>query len=163
MTDGLTWSLEESGATHRFVMRGEITEEADFSGVVAAATERVVLNLSEVQRINSCGVREWIGFLQRLSSKATKVELERCSPVMVRQLSMIATMRGDAAVTSILVPYFCEACDDERTLPLELQPGRRPTLDECAPCPECGGEMQLDDTPESYLAFVDESAGRTST
>lgn len=154
MSDALTWSLEEHDDERRFVMRGEITEEADFSGVVTAAKERVVLNLAGVQRINSCGVREWIGFLQRLEGKAETVELELCSPVMVRQLSMIATMRGNAAVTSILVPYFCEECDDERTVPLELTPGARPPLAESAPCPSCGGEMQLDDTPDSYLAFV---------
>lgn len=155
MSEALTWSLEEQEHAHRFVMRGEITEEADFSGVVSAAKQRVVLNLAGVQRINSCGVREWIGFLQRLEGKAETVELELCSPVMVRQLSMIATMRGSAAVTSILVPYFCEECDDERTLPLELPAGERPTLAETAPCPSCGGQMDLDDTPESYLAFVD--------
>lgn len=154
MSCALTWNLEDKDGARRFVMQGEITEEADFSGVVTAAKERVVLNLAGVQRINSCGVREWIGFLQRLEGKADVVELELCSPVMVRQLSMIATMRGNAAVTSILVPYFCEACDDERTVPLEMTPGVRLTLAETAPCPECGGEMDLDDTPESYLAFA---------
>lgn len=156
MSGALTWNLEEREDARRFVMRGEITEESDFSGVVTAAKDRVVLNLAGVQRINSCGVREWIGFLQRLEGKTDTVELEQCSPVMVRQLSMIATMRGAAAVTSILVPYFCEECDDERTLPLDLVPGQRPALDETAPCPTCGKDMDLDDTPDSYLAFVGE-------
>lgn len=156
MSDVLVWRLEEAPEARRFVMEGEITEEADFSGVIAAAKERVVLHLAGVRRINSCGVREWIGFLQRLQGQVDAVELELCSPVMVRQLSMIATMRGDAEVRSILVPYFCEDCDDERTVPLEMAPGARPTLAETAPCPGCGGEMELDDTPESYLAFAGE-------
>lgn len=154
MSDALTWSLESDAGAQRFVMRGAITEETDFSGVVSAAQDRVVLNLAGVLRINSCGVREWIGFLQRLTDKPATVELEQCSPVMVRQLSMIATMRGTASVSSILVPYFCEECDDERTTPLTITEGTMPSLPESTKCPDCGNEMELDDTPESYLAFA---------
>lgn len=154
MPNCITWNLDENGGVRRFTLQGEITEEADFAGVLSEATGPVVLNLAGINRINSCGVREWITFLQQLSAATAGVALEACSPVMVRQLSMIATMRQDADVTSILVPYFCESCDDERTVRLALQNGVRPELAETTPCPECEGEMDLDDTSESYLAFL---------
>jgi anti-anti-sigma regulatory factor len=138
----------------RVHLAGDFTENADFTPLLAQSANRLIFDLGEVRRINSCGVREWINFINALQKAGRTFALERCSVPFVNQLNMISNFRGGAEVISIFAPYFCEGCGEQHTRLLQLAGDVSQTLKEQIPCPACGAPMELDDTPENYVGFL---------
>ena len=154
--NGMSWKVDTQSGVQRVVITGAITEESDFEPLAALKGGDVLhLDLAGVLQINSCGVREWIHFVRRLGDSAGGFELERCSPAIVRQLNMISNFHGSGAVRSVMLPYYCSACQREELRPFDLpQAGPAGRIEEVLPCPECGGELEFDDLPGSYVAFA---------
>lgn len=132
---------------------GSITEFSDFTGVAQRCGPRVRIDLAAVDRINSTGVRQWIRFVEALAPGRTVV-LERCAVPFVQQLNMIANMSGGGRVASMMLPYYCEHCDQERSLLAETDAAAAQAADGEHTCPACGGAMEFDDVPESYFSFI---------
>ena len=137
-------------------MSGEVTEFASFSAVLERDDSAVVIDLGGVTHINSYGVREWIRFLQALELKKVGVELRRCSVPMVRQMTMLPAAAAGARLRSLMLPYYCETCDDERELLVELPIA---SIADEAPCPGCQGTMTFDDAPAAYEPVLKGGAG----
>lgn len=155
--NGMSWQLEAGADGNvRVVVAGSITEESDFTSLVAQRCDRLTMNLGSVDLINSCGVREWIRFVRALAEANRPFELVRCAPAIVRQLNMVANFKGKGAVRSVLAPYYCEPCRHEELRLVELAGGRPSDLDTEIPCPKCDKGMEFDDLPETYLAFLDD-------
>lgn len=134
---------------------GSITEEADFRPLVNLPDGGVLrLDLGDVEQINSCGTREWIHFVTRLSRAGRDFELVRCSPAIVRQLNMISNFRGAGRVRSVLLPYFCAECGHQDAILLDLPPASADSIPDLRPCSTCGSTAEFDDLPDSYLSFT---------
>lgn len=134
---------------------GSITEEADFRPLVNLPSDGVLrLDLGDVEQINSCGTREWIHFVTRLSRAGRAFELVRCSPAIVRQLNMISNFRGAGQVRSVLLPYFCADCGHQDAVLLDLPVPSRDVIPDLRPCTACGATAEFDDLPDSYLSFT---------
>ncbi len=153
MGSPLKWEIDDSGDILRIKMYGSMTEQVVFTEILERPEERVSLDLSEVRRFTSAGIREWVNFIIPLSAKR-EVLLECCSTAMVHQLSMIANMAGHARIKSIMLPYQCPDCDSDQEEVLEIDPEVPPEIVEEVTCSECGEMSEFDDLPESYLAFV---------
>jgi anti-anti-sigma regulatory factor len=116
---------------------------------------RIVVNSRNLHRLNSCGVRDWVRWIQELESRGNEVYLVSCHPSVVSQINMVSNFCGARGkVLSFQAPYFCETCDAERletftatTLGPTLAPP--PAL-----CAHCGEAMEFDDVPQSYFAFT---------
>lgn len=156
------WVVESLGDGSRIFLSGAITEEADFQPLVALGTSgRLVLDLADVEEINSCGVREWIHFVRSLSERSPGFEFARCSPAIVRQLNAVSNFRGNGRVASVMLPYYCGHCGGEQFRLLALGEGDTgPVITNLVPCTQCGGEAEFDDLPESYLGFAMRRPGR---
>lgn len=150
------WAIEDQAGGRTVRVAGSITEEADFQPLLGVGDAGpLAFDLSGVDEINSCGVREWIHFVRRLSELAPDYALARCSPAVVRQLNMVSNFRGAGRVTSVMLPYYCARCGSEQSLLYELPAaGPRPPIAPEAPCASCGGEAEFDDLPETYLNFA---------
>ncbi len=144
----------EDGGTCRLAIGGEITEEARFDAM-APIQGRLVVDLGEVSRINSCGVREWIHFIKGIP-EGTEVSFERCPPVFVAQANMIANFLGRGRILTFVAPYFCEKC--QRSVDFLLDAARDfPDATARAPrktCDSCGGPLVFDEVEENYLGFI---------
>jgi hypothetical protein len=119
-----------------------------------------VINVGEIERINSCGVRDWVNWLGKIEKSSANVVLVECSPAIVAQINLVHNFTGGGAVKSFFAPYFCPACDLEKVLLIEaaeMSGQASPTAPTCR-CDECDGVMDFDDMEESYFAFV--SSGR---
>jgi hypothetical protein len=92
----------------------------------------------------------------REATQLAALSLERCSPTVVLQLSMIAGFGVDARVMSVLLPYACDACGREYQHLLTCQADSS-GIPSKLPCPDCTEPMEMDDAPESYLAVMSES------
>jgi hypothetical protein len=150
---GNQFTVKEDGGGARYELQGSITEAADFKAIVDGAKDGVVLDLGGVERINSCGVREWIHLLEALDKKGAHPVLENCAVPMVRQFNMIETATRGAVVKSVMLPYFCPACDDERAVAHAVDPLQKAAAPDEAACPKCSGAMEFDDSPDAYFAF----------
>ncbi|HEY8210812.1 MAG TPA: hypothetical protein VIG99_25185 [Myxococcaceae bacterium] len=122
--------------------------------LTATKGKGVLIDLANVERINSCGVRDWIRFAQRLEAAGNNLYLLRCSPVVVAQLNMVRNFCGEKGqVLSFQAPYFCPNCDEERTETFpaaQVAVGTSPD----AVCPTCKGPMEFDDLPDLYFGFA---------
>lgn len=155
MGNSLSWTIVDKEGSARIELAGEVTEDSDFRPLLEVTQPTIVLDLADVRRINSCGVREWIGFVNTLSSTGRTVVMERCSVAIVHQLNMIMNFRGNAEVVSVFAAYFCAKCGVEHSRLIDLRGEAKAELEQPLPCPTCGAAMEFDDLPDTYLAFRD--------
>jgi anti-anti-sigma regulatory factor len=142
-------------------LSGVIDEDNGLAGLVdQIPAGTAVINVGEVERINSCGVRDWVNWLGKIEKSNANVILVECSPAIVAQINLVHNFTGGGAVKSFFAPYFCPACDLEKVLLIEaaeMSSQGTPSAPTCR-CDECDGVMDFDDMEESYFAFV--SSGR---
>ncbi len=114
-----------------------------------------VIDLGEIERINSCGVRDWVNWLNKLENNGTRGVLVECSPAIVAQINLVNNFTGSGVVKSFYVPYFCAECNEEKVLLVEAgDMGPPPHEPPTCRCDECDLVMDFDDMPDSYFAFL---------
>ncbi|NRA63542.1 MAG: hypothetical protein HRU19_03615 [Pseudobacteriovorax sp.] len=135
---------------------GVIDEFSTFESLFSKNLPEVWIDFSDVTRINSSGIREWV---QAVLSTETVLHLENCSSVMVDQFSMIPEFVGkNGRVESFYCHYICDDCSHEDkdllTVGKTIEPNQdfEPFLEK--PCSNCGGTMELDHNPDIYFAFL---------
>lgn len=134
------------------ILAGVIDEDADLSSIVATKGP-LILNLSDVQTINSLGVRAWVNFIKDLGSR--EVWYEECPPAIVRQLNMIPSFMGHAKVLSAYATYVCSNCDAEALVLVEHDKFKSGKVPDPIACEECKkGKMEFDGQPQQYFAFA---------
>ena len=116
-----------------------------------------IVDLGDIERINSCGVRDWVNWLGRLERQHVRVILAGCSPPIVAQLNLVSNFAGTGGVKSFYIPYFCPECDEDKVMLVETADMAHPPEPPTCRCDECDLVMDFDDMPESYFAFL---AGR---
>ena len=151
----------QSSIQHRgdmsFVKLGGVIDEdnelADLVDKIPSGT--AVIDLGEIERINSCGVRDWANWLSKLENNGTRSVLVECSPAIVAQINLVNNFTGNGVVKSFYVPYFCPECDEEKVLLVEATDmGPPPHEPPTCRCDECDLVMDFDDMPDSYFAFL---------
>jgi len=151
----------QSSVQHRgdvsFVKLGGVIDEdnelADLVDKIPIGT--AVIDLGEIERINSCGVRDWVNWLSKLEYNGTRSVLVECSPAIVAQINLVNNFTGNGVVKSFYVPYFCPECDEEKVLLVEAADmGPPPHEPPTCRCDECDLVMDFDDMPDSYFAFL---------
>jgi hypothetical protein len=150
-------AIEETGAGDPRIIRigGRITEA--FKGDVAAKLlrNRVILDLGDVQRITSFGVREWLAMFSG-AFDLQESYMARCSESVVTQLTLIRKFDGGSQILSFFAPYLCDSCNKpfERLFDRDLDADEiRNAAPESVKCPRCDGPGRFDDDPRSYFAF----------
>ncbi|MEK6705335.1 MAG: BON domain-containing protein [Bdellovibrionota bacterium] len=143
-------NLKVSVSNGRAALSGFIDETTDLSALASLAGE-IILNLKEVSRVNSCGVREWVNWLCKAAASA--IVYEECPVVVVKQLNAVPDFQGKAKISSFFAPYFCEDCDSEAEMLLQsmqVEGGKAPEMK----CGSCGKPMNFDAVPNQYFSFI---------
>ncbi|MGK5091721.1 hypothetical protein WDW89_06845 [Deltaproteobacteria bacterium TL4] len=138
----------------KFYLEGVINEFAKFQPLFDFQGPQIILNLKEISRINSTGVREWINAIEKISDDI-EILFEECPPVVVYQMTMIPNFTARAKVTSVYAPYFCSGCGEQKDVMIEMGSFN---LEDGVPevkCKECGEDMEFDDDEESYFYFLE--------
>jgi anti-anti-sigma regulatory factor len=138
-------------------LAGVIDEDNELGGLGdKLGTGTAVIDVSEIERINSCGVRDWVNWLGKAEKQGAKVILVECSPAIVAQINLVNNFTGQGVVKSFYAPYFCPNCDLEKVLLVETRDvaGASPFKAPSCRCDECDGPMDFDDMEESYFAFL---------
>ena len=149
--------LRASEAYSFLQLRGVIDEDNSLDRLLPRITgNTLVIDTSDVIRINSCGVRDWVNWLSGLYKKGVIAVLIRCSPAIVNQINLVTNFSGHSIVHSFHSPYYCEACDKEIQKLVETDtllassPVRAPSFR----CGDCGSALEFDDLEESFFAFI---------
>ena len=147
-------------ASNSVVLSGEIDEHCDFTSFSNASGQILYVDLAGVTRLNSSGLRNWI---QTISKNKIQLVLRECSPTVVEQYGLVPQFIGaEGRVESFFARYPCESCPEEGLKRFQVDRDisedkpHIPTVLE-KPCPVCGDEMQLDQSPEIYLSFLKNS------
>lgn len=115
----------------------------------------IVIDLSEVERINSCGVRDWVNWIHALEARGSELFLVDCSPSIVAQVNLVTNFTGHGRIKSIYLPYYCESCNREDNVLYQAEELAMPqSLPPASRCSGCEKFMDFDDMPDAYFAFL---------
>ncbi len=139
-----------------FYLKGVINEFAKFNQLFKFKGPEMVLNLKEVRRINSTGVRELINAIERVD-RSIEMIFEECPPIVVYQMAMIPNFTLRVQVKSVYAPYYCPECDHQEEILIEMEDFSLEKGLPTATCKSCGNELDFDDDEESYFYFMEHS------
>lgn len=143
-------------------LMGTIDEDNELSPLVNRIRgHTAIIDLAGIQDINNCGVRDWVNCLEGLQGRGIEVVLVECSPAIVSKLNSVSNFIERGFVKSFYVPYFCQACEQEKALLVDMDEfrGDGPVRTPTCRCDSCDGIMAFDDLEESYFAFVKDARG----
>lgn len=143
------------GGKQLLQLSGVIDENADLRAI-AEIRVPAEINLKEIRRINSFGVRAWIDHIRQIPKDVPVLFIE-CPPPVIDQCNMVTGFLGHGVLKSFYAPMLCEECDEAQNELFETDKcrangGKLPAT----PCPRCGRDMEVDDLEEQYLLFVRE-------
>ncbi|MDB4968940.1 MAG: Serine/threonine kinase family protein [Myxococcales bacterium] len=139
-------------------LAGTIDEQFDGKKIASGVKGGVlILELADIERISSFGIREWVDFITAVSSKVQGLWFVECAPKVVDQFNMVANFGGTGALVSFYAPYRCDYCDDDRRRLVqvaqeweELRTGKLPERI----CESCGNAEYFDEDPLTFFSFL---------
>jgi anti-anti-sigma regulatory factor len=149
-------SIDRKDDTTLVKLAGIIDEDNGLSALVdRIPAGKAAIDLSEIKRITSYGVRDWVNWLGKIEKQGAKVVLVGCSPAIVAQFNLVADFTGGSTVKSFFVPYVCHRCDRETVHLVEVADlGRPPYAAPARKCQTCASALEFDDVEERYFAFL---------
>lgn len=152
MSEKLTIKNQISGDQAVIEFEGIIDEDALFDKIKSLNLKSYVFDFEKVKLINSCGIREWIKYLDELGPST--VVYRNCPQIIIEQINMVhGFIKKGSRVETFFAPYFCEECDDEKKVLLkdtEIINGVAPEKN----CAKCSSKLEFDAIPKQYFAFL---------
>ena len=149
----MAWKIHPERVPAEVFITGAISEHADLRTLIEQLpASPLIVDLADVDRINSAGVRQWLEFVERVTS-SRQIFFSRMSPPIVRNLNMIRNLAGKAHVLSVVAPYMCEQCDEFADIVVDVSEGvpRSPPPPHCQ---KCHAEMEFADLWNMYFSFL---------
>ena len=116
-----------------------------------------IIDVSGMTRMTSFGVRQWLRAMDALPKSITDAYLIACPTFFVYQLNMVLNFGGSAKVITVVAPYTCMSCGVESSEVIDVIAEHSSLVQGQVTekeCRRCAGKLELDETPESYFAFV---------
>jgi len=153
MENKITISINKEGDKSKITFNGIIDEDANFEELSSLDGSNAEIDWSGVTAINSCGIREWTNCLKKIDSEVS-INYVKCPIHIVEQINMIVDfVRKGSSVETFQAPYFCDDCDEEISMVLNVSDVK----DRKAPekkCESCGGELEFDAMEAQYFSFI---------
>lgn len=147
-------NLEDQGSTRNISISGIIDEEFSYKELLGDFSQMSV-DFKELKVINSCGIREWINFIEKLGN-AVEISYHNCPQIIIQQMNMVAGfLSKNAKVISFYAPYYCEESDEEKMVLLEsknIENNKAPVITQ-----DVNGEsveLEFDAIEEQYFKFL---------
>ena len=145
-------------------VKGTIDEDANFSNLLKKissaqpAPPSLRFDLSSIQRINSCGVREWILFMERLGP-SFELRYHSINELFAEQASIVSGMfgKGKIIIESFQTPYICNECDRPSLKVLTPKDVISSSGQIEAPsfnCETCQSPLEFDWIADEYFSFL---------
>lgn len=152
MSEKLTITTRITDVTANVALEGVIDEDANFDKIKSLGMNQFIFDFNNVSMINSCGIREWIKYLDGLGSAS--ITYINCPQIIIEQVNMVhGFIRKGVAVESFYAPYFCTNCDTGKKILLKSSEvlGTKPPLKHCNTCKT---ELEFDAIEKQYFSFL---------
>ena len=136
---------------------GVIDETFPLTSSSPDLTGILVVDLGAVDRISSFGVRKWIEFVSRLPPGALSMYVVYAPPMVVDQLNMVEGFAGVSRVLTVLAPYTCKTCGEDRLRAVNLVDEAQIISENRAPehnCPVCHNPLEFADLPGEFFGYM---------
>jgi hypothetical protein len=145
-------SIVKNGEDTRITLSGHINEDSDLGEMLNLQGEELILDLKEINLINSCGIRDWIEF-QKSNFNFDVVVYKNCPQVIIEQMNIVAGfIHPQGKIESFYAPYYSESNDEEIKVlltPSEVVDGKAPIKKT-----DSGEELEFDDIEAQYFNFL---------
>jgi anti-anti-sigma regulatory factor len=153
MSDKLSINIKEEEGSQRIEFTGPIDEDSSFDEI-SNLSSSVIFDFENVTLINSCGIREWVKFIEGLD-ESISFSYVNCRQIIIEQINMVkGFIREGSRVDSFYAPFYCESCDTEFKIHLkysQIVNGKAPSLK----CEKCGApELEFDAIEAQYFQFI---------
>lgn len=152
MSEKLSIANRISGDEAYISLEGVIDEDANFDKIKALSLKNYIFDFNNVVMINSCGIREWIKYLQGLDG--ANIKYLNCPQIIIEQVNMVhGFIRKGIMVDSFYAPYFCAQCDTAKKILLkcdEIKNLKSPIKF----CNTCKSELEFDAIEKQYFSFM---------
>lgn len=134
---------------------GTIDEDIDFTPYSLMGCGSIDIDLIQVKAINSCGIREWIKWIETAGKSG--LTFSNCPKVIVDQINMVdGFLPSNAKVQSFFVPYYHEESGSEKSV---LFVDGTNYSDGVLKAPasvkdDAGNEMEMDVIEAKYFKFL---------
>jgi len=131
---------------------GMIDEDSIFDKIKNLKMNKYIFDFNKISMINSCGIREWIKYLQEL--EGMEIKYQNCPQIIIEQVNMVhGFIRKGIVVESFFAPYFCTTCDTDKKILLK----NSEIIDSKAPvkqCNTCRNDLEFDAIEKQYFSFL---------
>lgn len=152
MNQKLTINTRIVGDEVHIELIGVIDEDAVFDKIKNLQMKSYFFDFNKITMINSCGIREWIKYLQEIEGAA--ITYTNCPQIIIEQVNMVhGFIRKGVVVESFYAPYFCPNCDTEKKILLknnEVINSKAPTKQ----CNTCKSDLEFDAIEKQYFSFL---------
>ena len=152
MANQLNLNVQIQGETAIISLVGVINEDAQFDKIQSLNLKKYIFDFDKITLINSCGIRDWIKFLQSLGS--VEIHYENCPQIIIEQINMVhGFITPNTKITTFYAPYFCDKCDSEKKIKLkaaDILMGKAPV----ETCPTCKDILEFDALEKQYFHFL---------
>ena len=138
-------------------LSGTIDEDNDLDEITQhLCGKTAVINTADLDRINSCGVREWMLWLAQLEKNGITLFFIECSPSIIAQVNLVDNFLASGTIINFFSPYYCLNCNIDKMLLIDIGEAKEsksfkvPTSN----CDQCGHAMEFDDLEGSYFGFL---------
>lgn len=159
----LTVDIEQRNNVSYVSLAGSIDEDTNLSKYIDKINSPVaVINTEGVYRINSCGVRDWVYWIEGLERKGVQVVLVECAVRIMTHVNLMVNFIGSGAIESFYAPYFCTYCDEAKKVLLDVQDvlERKPIQAPEMRCPKCDHLLEFNDIEDYYFSFLSRMDGK---
>src|SRR5438552_2575923 len=105
--------MSASGEVALVTVSGLVDEHFAGFGTIGTDIKSVVINTSEMTRMTSFGVRQWLKAMDAIPKSVSDLYLLGCPTFFVDQLNMVLNFGGAAQVLTVVAPYTCPSCGAE--------------------------------------------------
>ncbi|EQC45587.1 STAS domain-containing protein [Bacteriovorax sp. Seq25_V] len=151
MSDKLVINITKNEADlAEFLLQGQIDEDSTFEEILSSKKSTIIIDFNKVTLINSCGVREWINFLEGV--KDCSITYKNCPQVVIEQINMVhGFILPNTSIESFYAPYYSEKADDVLKVLLlssQVVDGKAPKIE------QDGEELEFDAIEAQYFQFL---------
>lgn len=150
------------GQTQTLMLAGAVTAEAEFPIVSSGDGKDLVIQMQNVNYINSAGIRMWTLWVGSLVKElgAAALSFEQLPALIVKQVLLVRNMIPSGVnIKSFCIPYQCDSCDAESNVCFIRGQNWDTTLNadqilekiNAIKCPKCGDQAQIDAIPAGYV------------
>jgi anti-anti-sigma regulatory factor len=147
--------IQRQGDNVHLRLAGSLDESAQLPAYPDGILGRLIVDLEQLNMINSMGIRKWVDWTKTIRCKGG-MTLIKCSTAVVTQLNVLyGFLPPDAKVESFFVPYHCDHCGHEEAF-LWVVSGQQP--ENTRVCPKCADMMEIEVIRERYFSFLKKKA-----